>query len=142
MRTLETTLYIEQIEDGTEYEGNISFGDNYKMKYILKCDQNIGKLDELAVNDLEAAIEQMHLSFRNSDNRKMEIPGESLRLVQTLILPFALAFYKNLLVKGANSSYIPNSKNYQCDVEVGIGMDQKVRVNKESVEKIFQDKHY
>jgi hypothetical protein len=137
MALLNGKVNIKQIENGIKYEGDISFENNYKIKYGLSCDQNIGEIDKLAINDLEAALGQMHLSFKNLEDNKIEIPSESLLLFQQLVLPLALTFYENSLVKGANDTYIPASKKYQSEVKVELSMDLDVKVDKREIESIF-----
>lgn len=99
-------VYIGQIQDGFKYKGYVHFGNRWRFQYELICDKNIGELDKLAVNDLEAATAQMHLSIKDEEENSMKIPDELVPLFNGLVLPMAINFYNNSQTKHANATYV------------------------------------
>ena len=103
MKELQSETYIEQVEDGFEYKGHVHFGELYKFEYKLKCNQNLGKLDELAINNLEDATKQIHINIKNSKGELISQWASLFPLFQGMILPLAIEFYEDPRTRLANS---------------------------------------
>jgi hypothetical protein len=139
MRELKTEIHIEQVIDGIEYKGHVHFGDSYKFQYKLRCDQSIGVLDKLAVDDLEVAKRQMHIDLKDSGGRAVAIPEDLVPLFQGLILPLAAEFYANPQTRHANS-YESRSLDAQLAVfgaSRSVGMTTSCRFDGDQLEPVL-----
>ena len=139
MRELPTEIYIEQVRDGIEYKGHVHFGDSYKFRYELRCDQSIEELDKLAVDDLEAAKRQMHIALKDSEGRPVAIPEELAPLFQGLILPLAAEFYANPQTRSANSyeSKALDARLVMYGASKSIGMTKKTGFDGDQLEPVL-----
>jgi len=139
MRELSTEVHIEQVRDGTEYKGHIHFGDSYKFQYELRCDQNVGALDELIKKDSKAAISQVHINLKNSESQAVPIPEEIEFLFRGLIMSLATEFYANPRTRDSNSDRTKLLAKHLADfgASMSIGMTQNHTLDGDRFEPIL-----
>jgi hypothetical protein len=126
MNRLGVEVRVAQVNDGIEYCGHVHFGGSHRFKYELRCDRNIGELDELAGEDLEAAKREMHITLKDDEGREVPIPEELVPLFEGLILPYALEFYTAPETRRYNS---PESRDLDQQIAV-YGATRKISVTR------------
>jgi len=136
--------YVEQVIDGMEYQGSISF-DDHVFNYQLSFGVPIGELDEIAEEDPAQVLRQIHVAVKDDRGNAMPLDEQEEQLFITIAGGLAAEFYHDPQTRDAQDGVLPLARTAGILIGGGfsasIGMSRSYKMHRiPALEKLLQQK--